>query len=735
MKEWFSARELAEAALPGLPQTLENASRHIKRAGSVSAMQVRARAGRGGGLEIHLAALPEAAQAELRRREAANALTPVLTQSEAAQVAEARERDQFAIAVQSAKFLTARQRRVMEARETILLALEAESIATGCSREDAICRLVQAARSGELNAAQARELAAANDKAGSPAVSRATLYSWMASKKKQGRIGLAPGLGRVNRRADELPPAWLDGFLAHYRLPTKPSIEQALRSFTRSLPDGSPAPSAKQVRLALKKLPQLERAKGREGKLALRARMAYTTRDFSDLLPTSVYSADGKTFDAEIAHPIHGQPFRPEITTIIDIATRRVVGWSAALDENTHGVVDALRQACAFGGIPAIFYTDRGRGYKNDAMDAPLTGFMARAGITAMRALPYNSQAKGVVERLNQVYTAAAKSLPTYIGEDMDKEAKLIAFKTTRRDLKAVGTSRLLTSWSDFIEHIDATLAAYNDRPHSSLPEIRDAQIGRKRHMTPNEVWAMKTADFEPIIPDAAELEEMFRPWVIRKTRRALVDWLGNSYFAAALEPMHGDDVIVGYDIRDASRVWVRTIELMDGKRMPGRLIAIATFEGHKTRYVPLSAEQAAMERRAKGRLGRLQNKIDVVEQELRGGALLDMTATFAAVPAVELDSEIIPAAAGRETISREKVMPLNASGRPFFADDVSMARWLAANPERATGSDVELLAELLTTHSTNELLRMSGVDLDGLRTLVRSRRTAGAANNKGTVA
>lgn len=88
--------------------------------------------------------------------------------------------------------------------------------------------------------------------------------------------------------------------------------------------------------------------------------------------------------------------------------------------------------------------------------------------------------------------------------------------------------------------------------------------------MTPNEAWEAKLAGFEPIIPDEAELDDMFRPYVVRRTRRALVDWLSNSYFAMALEPYDGQDVIVGYDIRDASRVWVREIEEIDDERVPG---------------------------------------------------------------------------------------------------------------------------------------------------------------------
>ncbi len=225
------------------------------------------------------------------------------------------------------------------------------------------------------------------------------------------------------------------------------------------------------------------------------------------------------------------------MTTIVDAATRRIVGWSAALDENTFAVVDALRCACAFGGIPAIFYTDRGPGYRNHAMDDALTGFLGRAGITPMRALPYNSQAKGVVERLNQLYTAPAKAMPTYVGKDMDKEARNFVFKSTRKELALTGRSNMLPSWSSFVEKIVETIAAYNNRPHSSLPKVFDRQLSRKRHMTPNEMWAEKIQSVEAIIPDAAELDDMFRPYVVRRTQRALVDWLGNGYFHLALEP------------------------------------------------------------------------------------------------------------------------------------------------------------------------------------------------------
>lgn len=118
------------------------------------------------------------------------------------------------------------------------------------------------------------------------------------------------------------------------------------------------------------------------------------------------------------------------------------------------------------------------------------------------------------------------------------------------------------------------------------------------------------------------------------------------------------------------------------------------------------------MERRAKGRMGRLQAKLDVVQQELRPAALLQATAA----PVFEMPAAPSPAPAAAPlpamSVSRD---------RPMFRDDVGFARWLSENPDRATPADRELLRDLLTTHSTNELLRMSGVDLEALRSIVRS--------------
>ncbi|MFA6966109.1 Mu transposase C-terminal domain-containing protein [Bosea sp. (in: a-proteobacteria)] len=704
MKAWLAARDIAEARLPGLPATRQKASEWLSRAAERAPHLVQSRRGKGGGLEISVDALPVEARAELERRAASSAVAL----SEARDLVEAKDTDRRQLATTLLRHLSGRQRRVMEARAALLVEIERRALLSGRGRKPVAEALIAELRAGLASAELAALARHANDRAGATrnaAVSLRSIFSWFSAREAGGVAALAP---RQSREPEGLP-AWLDGFLVHFSQPSKPAITEALDQFARTNPPL--LPNVDQVRRALDKLPHMQRAAGREGKLAMRARMAYVARDVSDLLVTSVYVADGKTFDAEIAHPIHGAPFRPELTSVMDVRTRRCVGWSAALDESTHAVVDALRRACGDNGIPAIFYTDRGPGYRNDAMDAALTGFLGRAGITGMRALAYGSQAKGNIERFNHVWSRLSRELPTYLGREMDKEARQLVHKLTRRELATTGRSDTLPAWAFFLDLCEQAVRAYNARPHSELPKLRDPQSGKIRHQTPDEAWHAALHDFQPVLPDAAELEDMFRPWVTRKVRRCLVEWLGNSYFAAELEGHHGEEVILGYDIRDASRVWIRRIDLVEGERRPGALLAVAAFEGHKTRYVPLTYEQAAIERRAAGRVGRLERKIEVVRQELMPTLQLQAApASLMPIAAAESVVEILPGAPR-----------LSANGRPIFGEDEDLARWLLDHPEAVTDADRAFLADQLNHHGSREVLRLRGFDLDQLRLLSRA--------------
>ena len=73
----------------------------------------------------------------------------------------------------------------------------------------------------------------------------------------------------------------------------------------------------------------------------------------------------------------------------------------------------------------------------------------------------------------------------------------------------------------------------------------------------------------------------------------------------------------MGYDIHDASRVWVK-------ERRTGRLICIAHFEANKQSYMPQTVQEQADYQRAKARLKRVDIKRDDILEELEGSRLIE---------------------------------------------------------------------------------------------------------------
>ena len=702
---YLTALEIAEAGvrlkLKAVPHSKRGVQDFIDREGWAASPLCRKRAKVGGGMEYHISLLPEALQAALhgeRNREL------VLVSQQAKKGQEIARREKLSTAN-----LTARQRDVMNARSAILSAIDMHQISNGMSQRQAIQSFLADPAAIEISETILR---VANDRASKASVSRATLYDWFKLRDTVGVGALAP----LPTKEKQDIPSWFWQYLRFYAQPQKPCLTDALEQFKKALPAHIMPPNYDQIRRLMARLGNVEKHRGREGSLTLKSRMAYTLRSTDDLLPGCVYTADGKTFDAEIAHPIHGQPFRPEITSIVDVATRRCVGFSFGLAENTIGVVDALRHACEQNGIPAIFYVDRGPGFKNDVLDNQLTGVTERLGVTKLHSLPQNSQARGIIERFNgSVWNPLSKEFETYIGEDMDRQARQRSFKATRKDIKLFGSSSRLPSWQEFLTACVNAVASYNAKSHSSLP-------GK---MSPDQYWEYHVSTGFEIVPVLEhEKNDLFRPYVRRKVSRSMVEWLTNTYFNLALEEFHGEYVLVGYDIHDASKVWVREIDRKSGEELMGRLICVAIFAGNEERYIPLTMERAAMEKRANARARRLKDHLAEVEAELSPGSFIDASIqTFMPiidhepepVPAgpvlVTSDGETLPAAAGAAETTR----------RQTFATDEALAAWALENPEKLTVNQVGVLRRCLQRQTTIDLFRMSGIDVDQLLHIIRA--------------
>ncbi len=490
--------------------------------------------------------------------------------------------------------LTDKQRAERDARAGVKAAIM-RTMACGCSKEAAMTMLLTSARAGTLDPLTTRLLALARDargRAGDGLPSIRTLKRWLASED------LAPKV----RQADMRVPSWAKAFLGYYQQPSKPSVKLAYQEFCAAHA-GADLPSIDQVRRFLGKLGTVTRERGRMGANELKNIQPFVRRDFASLEPNDVWSADGHTFDAEVQHPFHGRPFRPEITTWIDIATRRAVGWSVDLAESSMAVADALRYGVERHGVPALIYVDNGSGYKNKLMADEATGLIGRIGATMTHSLPYNSQAKGVIERLHQtLWVEGAKLLPSYVGAQMDRQARLEQFKLTRKALKSGGAMPLMP-WEIFVRWCEERIAQYNARPHRSLGGT-SPDLALRAFEARGWVADTMTAD---------ELATLFRPRVTRTLLRAEILLCNNRYFARELAEFHGQEVAVAFDIHNPQTVWVYDLD--------GRFLCAAEVNGNRKHYFPVAVVEQARQKRAKGRLARIDVKRDEILEELHGRA------------------------------------------------------------------------------------------------------------------
>lgn len=591
MKEWYTAKELAS--------TLGVVHSTIVRKAKNEGWESQKRLGQGGGYEYHISNLPIEARKELEAKQV-QALIPQVAQG-----------NNLTIKHSHSGSLTHQQREVSDARATVLKAIDAMN-RQGVTKQAAMTTLLTQAQTGLLEQTSPvldKALRMAKDsrgRKGNDYPSVRTLKRWLSPNNKT----LTP---KYNK--DVVIPAWAKAFLKQYQRPQKPSVADAYEDFVEVW-QGDEVPSIHAVRRFLKRMGNVSLQRGRMGSREMKTLLAFTRRSVDELKPGDIYSPDGHTFDAEVAHPLHGRPFKPEITSYIDIATRKLVGFSVDLAESGMAVLDALIDSCNQC-VPGIIYADNGSGYCNALIKDKGLGVLSRLGSEITHSLPYNSQARGATERAHKsIWIKAAKKLDSYLGADMDRQAAQLNHKLSRQALKEDGKTHII-GWQEFIQFCEETAERYNSRPHTFLPKITDEQ-GLRRHRSPNEHWAtFERAGWQPDILDKDELAHIFRPRMKRTVDRCQIRLFTNIYFSHSLEEYHGDNVQVAFDIHDPQFVWIYELE-------SGRMICKAEWNANVRSYMPQSFVMQAREKRADARLKRLEVKREEIEAERNGGFAFD---------------------------------------------------------------------------------------------------------------
>ncbi|EMX7707896.1 transposase [Salmonella enterica] len=623
--------------LPGVPGTAQGVRYAVKKWASTDHHK-RQRPGTKA-IEYSIDCLPEVTQKAIRERYMAQ-LMEAKTPQEPAKSVVRRQRDPDAISPLEAyrgspqlmeerlNALTENQRQVADARAALVREVFLLEDQGNIGRLKAINYVVSKARSGELPPLLQAAAVTANAKRGSGrTISRDPLYQWVlkysqAQNAAERLLLLAPGK-REEMKVEEI--SWLADFLAEYRQSNGRPMTEAYEDFVAEWNRRHAeepymlqiVPSYDAIRRVMKKLPEVVKQKGRVTGSEYRQIEGFTRRDWDAMPVNYVWIGDGHGMKLKCAHPIHGRPFSPEVTFVIDGATRFVVGWSLDLAENVFAVAGAIQHGIRNHGKPFMYYSDNGSGETADVMDKEIVGILPRLGVDHPTGIPGNPQGRGIIERLNRTLPMRiARKYRTYFGKGADRET----LRKTNRDLRSAfnalqkgkelnavqrAAMRDLPSWAELIEAIRDGVEWYNNRPHSELPMKANG-----KHYSPAEHRKKRLAEEDTEIEwlSEVELRDMFRPMVEKPVRRCEIHWLNNIYYAPELRDEHGRKVLISYDIHNAEKIIVR--------RQDGSFICEAIWNGNKRAAFPVSAEYHKQQQRIKGMRKRAEEKIQDAEDE-----------------------------------------------------------------------------------------------------------------------
>ena len=632
---FVSVNELV--GLPGMPGTAQGVRYSIKKMASSEHFR-RKRAG-SKTIEYSIDCLPPITQQALRERHVAQ-LMATAPQEITTQPPVKRERKQNVVQPVEAyrgspqlveerlNTLTENQRKVAEARIALVCEVLRISQDPGFSCASAIRFIVARLAQGNLEDRLESLVITANARKGKErTLSAITLKRWIAAFNKAQNAAerlllLAPG------KRDEIKPeqiSWLPEFLAQYRQvngrPMSEAYEDFVAEWQRRHADEpymlEVMPSYDVVRYAMKKLPEVVKQKGRVTGSEYRQLEGFTRRDWTAMPVNYVWIGDGHGMKLKCAHPIHGRPFSPEVTFVIDGGTRFVVGWSLDLAENVFAVAGAIQHGIRNHGKPFLYYSDNGSGETADMLDKEVVGILPRLGIKHPTGIAGNPQGRGIIERLNRTLPMRiARRYRTYFGKGADRESLRVLNRDLRSAFNAMQQDKPLNdrqkaamhelpSWAELIEAIREGVEWYNNRPHSELPMKPNG-----RHYSPAEFRKKRLAEEDTEIEWLSDLElrDMFRPMVERPVRRCEIQWLNNIYYAPELRDEHGRKVLISYDIHDAERITVR--------RKDGSFICEAIWNGNKRAAFAVSAEYHKQQQRIKGMRKRAEEKIRDAEDE-----------------------------------------------------------------------------------------------------------------------
>lgn len=539
-KIWFTAAEIADLSLPGLPRTkrkvneradIENWALATAEDGAPLA---RARKGRGGGVEYHLSILPDAARAELVKRGVS--LAPA--------------HDSAAPGIAANDDIIAG--RGGHGQLWSWFDAQSDKVKDEARRRAMILNSVGTYVESGLDATRAVQNVAA-----SAGVSVSTIWNWSALVRGVPAADRLPHL--APRRKGGGKEAAVDGdlwqmLLSDYLRLARPSfltcyrrVEDVAKTMGLSLPH------AKTLQRKLEaEVPAQVITLRRKGVEALRKMLPPQIRSVADLHAMELVNIDGHKADVFVnwGRDANGKDIirRPIIVAIQDVHSRKFLAWRVAESEDMVTARLVFADLFRKWGIPKGLLADNGRAFASKWLtggsrtrfrfkirEEDPVGLLVNLGVTVHWAKPYRGQSKPIERGFRDFCDAIARH-PAFEG----------AYTGNTPLAKPENYGSKAVDLETFIQVFDAGVAEHNRRLG------RRTEMGAGQHSF-DDVFAASYARSTV----ARATEEQLRlalfaaDQVSTDRTTGSVKLAGNSYWTEQLAAVAGEKVTIRFDPED----------------------------------------------------------------------------------------------------------------------------------------------------------------------------------------
>jgi putative transposase len=511
--EWFSAAELAALALPGMPTTkgkvLEMAKRQDWQRPAWEGTHWRLRAGRGGGIEYHLAVLPMVARAKLAFAEHQAAQEPAHAHAEGLW-------DWYARQPTTKKAKAEARLKALDAVETLV-------------------------RAGERRV-QAMQMIAAEQK-----IALSSLYEWTKLTHGLAREDWLPALAPRHaggRESADLPDEAWEMLKGDFLRPERPNFTACYRRLQRvAATEGWQVPAERTLHRRMMAIPEHQRVLLRDGVDALRRMFPAQQRDRGVFHALEAVNADGHTWDVFVKWP-DGTIGRPHMVAFQDLYSGKILSFRVDVALSWHAVRLAFGDMVEGFGIPRLCWLDNGREfaakritggqktrYRFKVKDEEPEGLMTTMGVEVHWTTPYHGQAKPIERAFRDLAQDAAKH-PAFAG----------AYTGNSPTAKPDNYGKSAVPLDEFLRVISEEIAEHN------------ARAGRRSPICAGRSFDETFAASYAVSPIQRASAEQRRLWLLAaeavrpRAQDGAIHLYGNRYWAEFLHAQRGSQVVARFD-------------------------------------------------------------------------------------------------------------------------------------------------------------------------------------------